>query len=80
MKKFTRVVLIGTVLTAFVGLQVLAEKLGGTIFFYVGIALFVAFAKRRREAQKAAKKAREQGLDAKNVSVGEVEPKQETSV
>ena len=53
MKKFSRVVLIGTLLAAFFGLQVLAEKFGGTIFFYVGIALFIAFTKRRRDARNA---------------------------
>jgi putative Mn2+ efflux pump MntP len=78
MKKFSRLMLIGTALATFAGVVVLAEKLGGTIFLWIGIALLSAFAQRRREAQKKAQKARDQGLDAKDVSVGE-EQKQETS-
>ncbi len=79
MKKFSRLMLIGTVLATFAGVAILAEKLGGTIFFWIGIALLSAFAQRRREAQKEAKKAREQGLDGKTVLVGDEAQKQETS-
>ena len=53
MKKFSQLMFIGIVLAAFVGLEVLAAKLGGTIFYWVGIALFIAFTKRRRDARNA---------------------------
>jgi len=68
MSKLLRLMLIGTALATFAGVAVLAEKFGGTIFFWIGIALLSAFASRRREAQKAAKKARDQGLAAKTLS------------
>ena len=72
MKKYSRLVLIGTALAIFFGLQVLAEKLGGAIFFYVGIALFVAFTKRLRDARKVpegSQKGPLPGSASKSVSV-----------
>jgi membrane protein YqaA with SNARE-associated domain len=68
MSKLLRLLLIGTALAAFAGVAILAEKLGGTIFFWIGIALLSAFARRRREALKEAKKARDQCVDAKTLS------------
>jgi hypothetical protein len=68
MSKLLRLLLIGTVLAIFAGVAVLAERLGGTIFFWIGIALLSDFARRRREAQKAAQKSGDQGLDAKTLS------------
>jgi uncharacterized membrane protein YgaE (UPF0421/DUF939 family) len=53
MKKFSQLMLIGTVLAAFVGLEVLAAKLGGTILYWVGIALFIACTRRLRDARNA---------------------------
>ena len=54
MYKLSRLMLIGTVFATFVGLEVLAAKLGGTIFYWVGIALFIACTRRLRDARPEA--------------------------
>jgi hypothetical protein len=74
MKKFSQLMLIGTVLAAFVGLEVLAAKLGGTIFYWIGIALFIACTKRlsaARQCQEGSRKGPPSGSGCKNVSVGD---------
>jgi hypothetical protein len=74
MKKFSQLMLIGTVLAAFVGLEVLAAKLGGTIFYWIGIALFIACTKRlsaARNCQERSQKGPPSGSGCKNVPVGD---------
>jgi len=78
MKKFSQLMFIGTVLAAFVGLEVLAAKLGGTIFYWIGIALFIACTKRlsaARNCQEGSQKGPPSGSGCKNVDEGQ---KQET--
>jgi type IV secretion system protein VirD4 len=48
MYKLSRLMLIGTVLATFACVVVLAEKLGGAILFWIGIALLIGFARRGR--------------------------------
>ena len=74
MKKFSQLMFIGIVLAAFVGLEVLAAKLGGTIFYWVGIALFIACTRRLRDArncQGGSQKGPSSGSGCKNVAVGD---------
>jgi type IV secretion system protein VirD4 len=46
--KLSRLMLIGTVLATFACVAVLAEKLGGAILLWIGIALLIGFARRGR--------------------------------
>jgi len=74
MKKFSQLMLIGTVLAAFVGLEVLAAKFGGTIFYWIGIALFIACTKRlsaARQCKEGSQKGPPSGSGCKNVPVGD---------
>ena len=48
MYKLSRLMLIGTVLATFACVAVLAEKLGGAILLWIGIALLIGFARRGR--------------------------------
>ena len=63
MYKLSRLMLIGTVLAAFACVAVLAEKLGGAILFWIGIALLVGFARRGRRVFTAFGTARWADVD-----------------
>ena len=58
MYKLSRLMLIGTVLSTFACVAVLAEKLGGAILFWIGIALLVGFARRGDARRRRARSHR----------------------
>jgi len=63
MYKLSRLMLIGTVLATFACVAVLAEKLGGAILFWIGIALLIGFARRGRRVFTAFGTARWADVD-----------------
>jgi len=63
MYKLSRLMLIGTVLATFACVAVLAEKLGGAILLWIGIALLIGFARRGRRVFTAFGTARWADVD-----------------